>query len=1485
MGVRLPSFCLAHRTRFVEVYNAQLLETALTENIMVVNFLLSAVCLLGLALSGRALGDGDGLFVVFSGEWETCKRINSSSTCYRTRDVHCRTVLDAKPTPWRFCTDVGMPRDAGVEECKCEQDCVVTKWGEWTPCNESVAYTTRHRSVVAPRLEDGKPCPALQETKRCETSPATIAQLKRSHTWRLGPWLECVAIRPDKQCGEGLRRRSVDCIDLRGRFVNQTLCLQEEAYLEVLPPQLVELCEVPCPCELSVWGAWSNGVPTNCSLANPSLVRHRTRTIHQHPTLGERCEALEQFETLPGESECPDYRWETSGWSECTVIDGGATCGVGLRERYTYCIRENTNGHVSSDECNSSLRPSSLGSCEVPCPQDCVVSEWSEWSNCRNDTCETQYIHHNRTLLLGQDSSCPHLVESQECPPIPCVSWVPEEWPTVCFPTGGEECGWGTYSRGISCENPAGERIDNVLCVGAPLPTGVTFCYKACVNDSCVISEWSEWSECSETCGGAIGVQTRSRYLVVNSSDPCVHHNTQLSEEQNCNVFLPCQVPVYHSEPGEWSDCHVPSDAMRDEETCEGTRNRTVYCFKDGVQIPHSECPVSGFSSFEEQTCSVLCSSECVMSEWSPLSECSESCLQTRTRRLLSFGEICPHHLDHNGVETESEPCDCSDQEYHWVTKDSWSKCHIFPTPLSVLPPGTLVPDQGMQCGQGYRNRSVVCQDENGEEVREGFCRAETRPASFEMCLVPCTHRCIITDWTEFSICSDGMDMERTRDIIKPESSLSDCPSLESVALADSETCPVNDFSSKFQRVNTFGFGELNDCYLEPEAVCGRGEAYRTYGCVDRYLPMEERVAVNPEFCPSVGRSESVQTCSVPCNIDCEYGNGWSLWSPCSVTCGAGFQTRTRSSSRTPVHEEGGRPCQHLSQNRTCEMEPCGYPEYVNRPIPPPVCEPLNGTLGCGPGERLMEAVCLINGVSQPNTSACEPKLGPRSPSPDPCHAPCEGECVLSEWSEWNWCPDCNSGCYRKTRRILRRGTDNCEGVELSRVRSCSSSKFVWSAGEWSDCVVEWTPRSQRDYCGHGVQRRSVECVLIRNGEVAYDAKCVGQERPLSARGCSIPCPIDCVVGSFSEWSYCGECTSDLRATRTRERRVLVQQENGGRDCPHLTERQSCPNIGCDEYFVETNTTALNCSAETTTQTCGRIPHTVLLCRKNTVYVPLEECMEANATGKIIHRADLLNRHDLYCDIECPEIPECLFGHYGEWSECLHMCDWPAPPSQELFQFRSHRLLSHWEGSGDKCHGEQVEVRACTLTSTNATTIDLREGSKCIRFDWRTSEWYVNNTRDVQCQSNGSRVDESACVASEEPVAVKNVEDKGVCDCSVFSNCDGRTTECVCAAGFERIASFCLPIEGCVESPELNGSQQCLPREVCSDAGRCMCMEGDCVQPTPSLTDPPATPRPTDDTTSAQPTGEIQHHTECPCITCHPLCLSVHTPPSGVVDG
>ena len=52
----------------------------------------------------------------------------------------------------------------------------------------------------------------------------------------------------------------------------------------------------------------------------------------------------------------------------------------------TRCISVGSKGSelpAGESYCDPSLRPQAVKECLLPCPSECVLSEWSEWTRCR----------------------------------------------------------------------------------------------------------------------------------------------------------------------------------------------------------------------------------------------------------------------------------------------------------------------------------------------------------------------------------------------------------------------------------------------------------------------------------------------------------------------------------------------------------------------------------------------------------------------------------------------------------------------------------------------------------------------------------------------------------------------------------------------------------------------------------------------------------------------------------------------------------------------------------------------------------------------------------------------------------------------------------------------------------------------------------------------------------------------------------------------
>jgi len=64
----------------------------------------------------------------------------------------------------------------------------------------------------------------------------------------------------------------------------------------------------------------------------------------------------------------------------------------------------------------------------------------------------------------------------------------------------------------------------------------------------------------------------------------------------------------------------------------------------------------------------------------------------------------------------------------------------------------------------------------------------------------------------------------------------------------------------------------------------------------------------------------NVQPITIAARIDCAVSR-WSSWTPCSVTCGEGKQTRGRAVITQPKHH--GIECPNLYEHKKCYMKNC----------------------------------------------------------------------------------------------------------------------------------------------------------------------------------------------------------------------------------------------------------------------------------------------------------------------------------------------------------------------------------------------------------------------------------------------------------------------------------------------------------------------------------------------------------------------------------
>lgn len=207
------------------------------------------------------------------------------------------------------------------------------------------------------------------------------------------------------------------------------------------------------------------------------------------------------------------------------------------------------------------------------------------------------------------------------------------------------------------------------------------------------------------------------------------------------------------------------------------------------------------------------------------------------------------------------------------------------------------------------------------------------------------------------------------------------------------------------------------------------------------------------------GQTMELRNCDeIPCNSgnrldrsDAQW-TGWSVWSVCSVTCGPGFQSRTRS-----CFPQSGACDGSWQQRMACNLRECsgGWNTWGVWSE----CSRL-----CGKGVRSRSRTC-------PTDASCPGSSTEQSfCNEQPC---AEQETLNAQWSGWSVWGPCSATCGNGVRRRTRHCQwGNCPGhhfdSSICNNGQCSVEDASWGGwGYWSVCS---------ESCGQGFRRRVRKC-------------------------------------------------------------------------------------------------------------------------------------------------------------------------------------------------------------------------------------------------------------------------------------------------------------------------------------------------------------------------------------------------------------------------
>ncbi|XP_026503553.1 thrombospondin type-1 domain-containing protein 7B [Terrapene carolina triunguis] len=1143
---------------------------------------------------------------------------------YQTRQVRC-TRSDGKNAMLSLCMQETIPLT--FQSCVMPKDCETSIWSVWSTCSKtchsgdlSPGFRSRLRSIKYIAVGTGKECPELEEKEACNVGGKELLHPCPRFSWRTSEWKACqVTLLLDGQdprrhkhtalCGGGIQVREVYCVQSvieSGTHKLKEVTRPVDKKLCVGPaPSASQLCNVPCSsdCLVFSWSAWGPCVHENCQdHQGRKGFRMRQRQVIMEPIgMSQSCPHL--VESIP----CEDpmcYQWVIS---EGVCVPDHGKCGHGNRILTAIC-KNNKGGEVSHTLCSELLHPETMV-CEVPCTMDCVVNDWSEWSSCSH-SCSSKNAEgkQSRTKSIlalpgeGGKPCPPHraLQEYRLCNDHICTQlyWETSPWGPCSEDTlvtalnatiswnGEATCGVGMQTRKVFCVKNNFGQVTNKRCPDSLRPETVRPCLLPCKKD-CVVTPFSEWTHCPTTCqhDNATAIkQFRYRIIIQNAANGGQDCPDTLYEERECEDIPVC--PVYRWKTHKWSHCILVPDSVRQgilgiNEACgRGLQSRAVVCLSDNNYAADvTECmkwtePMPSLV----QECLIPCKDDCTFTPWSKFTACSSDCESTKSRRRSLTGrsrkrDKCQNTVVYPQVETEACPCETFITQPH----GNWSDC-IIAEGKTELQLGTRFQGETKQCGEGVRLRAIACYDKTGKLVEPSYCSSSGYIE--ESCVIPCPFDCKLSDWSSWATCSSscgtGMKIRSKWLKEKPYNGGRPCPTLD-LKNQVYEAVPCYTECNQYSWV----VEPWSPCKINSEQNslhCGDGIQTRKIRCVNTAEDGEgETVPIT--LCDQSEIPNEAQKCTLYCPNECVMSD-WGQWSQCPQVCDPNImQTRTRRVLRSPLNT---RTCPKDSQMQPCVLNQNCF-QYQYNLTDWSTCQ-LSENATCGQGIQRRLLSCMRSDGKSLNMNYCE-QLNLEKPEKLSIHClvECAVNCQLSKWSAWSECSNtCGIGGQMiRTRSIIMQaqGEGRLCPTQLTQYRNCPVKPcYTWILGAWSPCKVEG------GQCGEGFHIRNLTC-MVHDASMSVPSKQVENalcgELPSKDNAlqllCSVPCPGDCHLTGWSEWSSCELTCIDGRSFETtgrqsRSRTFIIQSFENQDSCPEqVLETRPCSGGKCYNYAWKTS--------------------------------------------------------------------------------------------------------------------------------------------------------------------------------------------------------------------------------------------------------------------------------------------------------------------------
>ena len=548
-------------------------------------------------------------------------------------------------------------------------------------------------------------------------------------------------------------------------------------------------------------------------------------------------------------------------------------------------------------------------------------------------------------------------------------------------------------------------------------------------------------------------------------------------------------------------------------------------------------------------------------------------------------------------------------------------------------------------CGGGTKTRSreVLVREECGGEECSGSDK-DTHECSTHCCPVHCEW----DNWGKWQQCSAscGGGVQHRSRVPKRNA---ECGGIECAGKPlQSQTCNPQCCPSDCK----WGpWGDFSDCSAKCE------------GTQTRTRSVEEKESCGGT-CP--GSDSETISCNGCCPVNCVWDN-WSDYGSCSVTCGKGTQSRSRSVAVSASC--GGKECSGSNQQTKACREQCCPVDCVWDEW---------GEFGscsakCGAGTqnryRKIATKSACGGAectgSKVDTRSCDAGC-------------CPVDCRWGDWAEYGDCSaTCGLGSQVRYRNITEKAS--CGGKECSgsnqQTKACREQccpvDCVWDEwGEFGSCSAK---------CGAGTQNRYRK---IATKSACGGAECTGSK--VDTRSCDAGCcPVDCRWG---DWVAYGDCSATCGlGSQVRYRNITEKASCGGKECSGSNQqtkacREQCCPVDCvwDEWGEFGS-----CSAKCGAGTQNRY-------RK---IATKSACGGAECTGSKVDTRS--------CDAGCCPV-DCRWGDWAEYGDCSATCGLGS-------QVRYRNVTQVASCGGKECSGSDSQTKMCD--------------AKCCPVDCRWGDW------------------------------------------------------------------------------------------------------------------------------------------------------------------